>query len=155
MGTNLFHLINPIFSFLYLQAALTFYNFPGYYCTGSATAAAPNDGYATGGLCLAGSFCPSQSCAPTPCTEGSYCDSPGKLPSISPDKTKINCMLGKERAGSVVSLGKLRPGEGGRGSSTLFIILGWSFQLHYLWQIYSPDFYAALFCRTGFCVWTL
>ena len=52
-------------------------SFSGYYCNGSATAASPNDNYMTGGRCLAGTFCPAHSCAPTPCTEGNYCETDG------------------------------------------------------------------------------
>ena len=48
----------------------------GWYCSGGATTPTPNSMAEGGGFCMSGSFCPEMSSAPTPCTNGSYCDQP-------------------------------------------------------------------------------
>lgn len=60
----------------------------GYYCTSGATRHDPNNP-ATGGRCLAGSYCPEGSSAPIDCDGGMYCNSDYMIAPAG------NCTVGK------------------------------------------------------------
>lgn len=49
----------------------------GYYCTGGAKTAKPEDGI-TGDICPRGHFCPEGSAAPSPCPSGEYSNATGQ-----------------------------------------------------------------------------
>lgn len=59
------------------KAGLKCFLLSGYYCTGSAKTAMPEDGI-TGDLCPRGHFCPAGTAAPSPCPSGEYSNATGQ-----------------------------------------------------------------------------